>query len=322
MKKATTLPGLPGHPPAENRPTFRAMPAPVTGPAAPQARPAIPQPFQVTPEQARRLDRRQAWMNGVRARQQAFATRAPAIARRPDLSGDDFLNDHYVPMVPVAVPGAAAGWPAARWTPERLVELVGDVPVTFQGSRIGDPEFELMKDAHRRTMPFPAFMASILSTDGNESYLTAYNSADNRDALAPLERDLGHLGRYLTRAHGMPWIGPRGTFTPLHHDLTNNLLIQLVGRKRLLLVSPAATPFLANERHVFSEVHDLESEAHLARHPQARGVIRHEVVLEPGDALFIPVGWWHQVSSLDFSVMYTCTNFRWPNDAHSTFPTS
>jgi hypothetical protein len=301
---------------------FPGLPIQVTGSARtpPIAPPDGPQPFRVTPQQAQRLSQRQAWLNGVRGRQQAFATRAPAIMRRPELSTDDFLNDHYVPMVPVVIPGVAADWPAIGWTPERLVEIVGDAPVTFQAARKADPQFELMKDAHKRTAPFPEFMAAITASCGNDAYLTAYNSDTNRAALAPLERDLGFLDAYLTRQHGMPWIGPAGTFTPLHHDLTHNLLVQIVGRKRILLVSPSATPLLANERHVFSEVHDLESEAHLARHPQARAVIRHEVILHPGDALFIPVGWWHQVTSLDFSVTYTCTNFHWPNDAFATFP--
>lgn len=44
------------------------------------------------------------------------------------------------------------------------------------------------------------------------------------------------------------------------------------------------------------------------------------MTLEPGDALFIPLGWWHQVTALDFSVMYTHTNFRWPNDFHMSHP--
>lgn len=301
---------------------FPGLPIQVTGPARtpPIARPDAPQAFRVTPQQAQRLNQRQAWLNGVRARQQAFATRAPAIMSRPGLSTDDFLNDHYVPMVPVVIPGAAGDWAAIGWTPERLVEIVGDAPVTFQGGRTGDAQFELMKDAHKRTLPFPEFIAAITARSGNDAYLTAYNSDTNRAALAPLERDLGFLDAYLTHQHGMPWIGPQGTFTPLHHDLTNNMLVQIVGRKRIVLASPSASPLLANERHVFSEVHDLESETHLARHPQARSVIRQEVILHPGDALFIPVGWWHQVTSLDFSVMYTCTNFLWPNDAFATFP--
>ncbi len=36
----------------------------------------------------------------------------------------------------------------------------------------------------------------------------------------------------------------------------------------------------------------------------------------------MPLAWWHQVRSLDFSVTVTYTNFRWPNDAFATYPGS
>jgi len=48
----------------------------------------------------------------------------------------------------------------------------------------------------------------------------------------------------------------------------------------------------------------------------------YDVLLEPGEILFLPLAWWHQVKSLDFSVSATYTNFVWPNDAHETYPRS
>ncbi|MBO9671755.1 MAG: cupin-like domain-containing protein, partial [Sphingobium sp.] len=103
-------------------------------------------------------------------------------------------------------------------------------------------------------------------------------------------------------------------------DLTNNLLIQITGRKRIALVSPAQTRLMAHRRHVFSDVHDLESADCMARHPQAKDVRPYIVELQPGEMLYLPVGWWHQVRSLDFSVMMTCTNFLWPNEAWQDYP--
>jgi hypothetical protein len=36
--------------------------------------------------------------------------------------------------------------------------------------------------------------------------------------------------------------------------------------------------------------------------------------------LYVPVGWWHQVRSAEFSVTLTFTSFLWPNDASLGFP--
>jgi mannose-6-phosphate isomerase-like protein (cupin superfamily) len=33
----------------------------------------------------------------------------------------------------------------------------------------------------------------------------------------------------------------------------------------------------------------------------------------PGQALFIPVGWWHCVEALETSISMSFTNFVWPN---------
>ncbi len=114
--------------------------------------------------------------------------------------------------------------------------------------------------------------------------------------------------------------GPKGSFTPLHHDLTNNLLLQIVGRKVVLMAAPGETPKLYNDHGVYSRVRDITEPDILARFPRLDGIRIHRALLNPGDALFIPLGWWHQVSSLDFSVTITHTNFRWPNDFHATHP--
>ena len=47
---------------------------------------------------------------------------------------------------------------------------------------------------------------------------------------------------------------------------------------------------------------------------------RAEVRLTPGDLLFIPIGWWHQVRSESFSTMLTYTHFHWPNAGHENYP--
>src|SRR4029077_17812693 len=106
------------------------------------------------------------------------------------------------------------------------------------------------------------------------------------------------------------WLGPAGTVTPLHHDTTNIVFHQIYGRKRLLLVSPFDTSLLRRTRGVYC---DLDPE-HPERHPELEGVRILPVELGPGDALFIPVGWWHHVRSLDPSISISFTNLRIPNN--------
>ncbi|WCT75247.1 cupin-like domain-containing protein [Sphingomonas naphthae] len=286
--------------------------APVVAPIAPPPRP--------DPAIALALRRRE-WALDVAERQRALSPRTGGVPVVESLSSDDFLDHFYAPGRPVVIRGAMAGWPAlAKWTPAYLAETVGAAEIEYQGGRSGAADFELAKDRHRQRMPFDRYMAMIAREPGNDAYITAYNNAGNSAALAPLMADLGDLPRYLTPASGMMWIGPADTFTPLHFDLTNNLLAQIVGTKRILLAPPSETGRLHNRRHVFSDVHDLADPARLANYPSAKAVRHFTVDLAAGDLLYIPIGWWHQVRSLSFSVMLTYTNFLWPNAGHESFP--
>ncbi|HZG46089.1 MAG TPA: DUF6065 family protein [Allosphingosinicella sp.] len=291
--------------------------------AQPQQQPAPAQvqaPARSDPATELALKRRD-WIMDVHARQRLLSPRA-GLERARDLSGEDFLDYFYSPAWPVVIEGALEGWRALEhWTPDYLAAKIGSAPVDVQAGREANGAFEIEKDRHRRQMPFDQFISLIEGEPfGNDLYITAYNAAANRAALAPLDADLGTLEEYLTPEPGMMWIGPAGTFTPLHFDLTNNLIVQVVGTKKVIMSPPSQTQRLYNYRHVFSAVHDITDEGQLARYPLARGAQTIEIDLHAGEILFVPIGWWHQVTALDFSVTLTHTNFLWPNEGHESFP--
>ena len=291
------------------------------GAAPPFAAPATPAPTADAGREAAVALARRDWLMDVMETQRRLSAAASGLWRVEGLSGPEFLDQFYAPGRPCLIKGAIAHWPALeRWTPDYLRAAVGDAPVEYQGDRQGAGDFELAKDRHKQRLPFRAYLDLIERTPGNDAYVTAYNSAANQAAFAPLMADTRPIADYLTPGGGMLWIGPAGTFTPLHFDLTNNLLVQVTGRKHVLLVPSTQARFLYHRRHVFSDVHDLEDPARLQRYPLARRATPYAVTLEPGDLLFIPIGWWHQVRALDFSVMLTYTNFLWPNAGYESFP--
>lgn len=270
--------------------------------------------------------RKRDWLLQALEAQRRLAPDGEVVERRGGLSREEFLARYYAPARPVILTGEMDDWPALElWTPEYLRTTVGAAPVEYQGGRGGDPDFEIYKDNHRRAAPFSAFIDAVSQASGNDAYLTAYNSARNIQALSVLDKDLGFIGKVLSPAvehpHGMKWIGPAGTLTTLHHDLTNNLIAQIVGRKRIRLVAAADVGRMYNSTHVFSDVRSFDDpRLSLERFPLLEDVAAHEIVLEPGEALFTPLGWWHEVLALDFSVTVTYTNFLWPNEGYRTYP--
>jgi hypothetical protein len=267
------------------------------------------------------------WLLEAVERQRDLAPGLTTLERRSGLAAEEFLERYYAANRPVILTGEMSDWPALRlWTPDYLAAAVGERAVEFQGERTASDAFETDKDDHRRRATFAAFMDRITRAGaGNEAYLTAYNSAANAEALSVLRPDMGRLETFLDPqaegAFGMMWIGPAGTHTPLHHDLTNNFIAQVVGRKRVRMAPASEVGRLYNNRHVFSDIADLAGPtADAATFPRLEGLRVYDLVLEPGEVLFMPVAWWHQVTSLDFSVTVTFTNFRWPNNLHADYP--
>ena len=83
-------------------------------------------------------------------------------------------------------------------------------------------------------------------------------------------------------------------------QVMDNFLVQITGRKRVVLFSPedALNMYLNGDK---SEVLDIDN-PDLNKYPNFAKAKRYECYLEPGDMLFIPALWFHNVISLDFSI--------------------
>ena len=106
------------------------------------------------------------------------------------------------------------------------------------------------------------------------------------------------------------FIGGAGSVTPLHVDPsgTHAWLTQIHGRKRFTLFAPCEMAKLLKETPGggFKPLREILSE---------RLALSLEVVLHPGDTLFVPAHWPHEVECLDDSISVT-----WNFLGQSVFP--
>jgi len=260
------------------------------------------------------------WVLGIQSRLNRLA---PAeVPRRARLSGDAFLYDYYRRNQPVIITGMLEDCQASnKWNFDYLSAALGGREVEVQFGRDADADYELNSVAHRRRLPFADYVELVRNAGvTNDFYMTANNDGQNKDALRELMADLPPLSEYLSEAGGFFWFGPAGTITPFHHDLTNNFMIQVAGRKRVRLIAPCDTPNIYNQRHCFSQVDGRAID--LQRFPLMANVTVIDCVLAPGEILFLPVGWWHFVEALDVSITVSTTRFRWDNDFYSHYPSN
>lgn len=109
------------------------------------------------------------------------------------------------------------------------------------------------------------------------------------------------------------WVGACGNRSKLHFDPEENLLVPIRGVKKLILIKRSETPNVYQnlEGNILEskvDVFNLDRRAF----PKIDAVSYHQITLEPGEALYIPSGWWHAVeSSIEVNISL---NFWWlPN---------
>jgi len=198
-----------------------------------------------------------------------------------------------------------------------ICKKAGHVEVEIQEGRSDTTEFEKKSDALRSKALFSHFLDRVLTVDeSNDFYMTARNTSANANFLNQVLDTSTVCPELLegSRAQGnvFLWIGPKGTYTPCHHDLTNNLFLQVKGAKTFRLAPSLALLEVGNDHHCFTKT-KLE-ETDLRRKQAGLPPVSFTVTVNEGDILFIPLGWWHEVTGTEPSISVSATNFKARND--------
>lgn len=272
---------------------------------------------------ANRLRKRE-WTLRVYGRLAMMRADADVIQRRERLSRDEFFEQYYFQNRPVIITGMLKSWPACtKWDMEYFRSRCGDREVEVQFGRESDDNYEINGPKLKKLMPFREYVDMVEGAGTtNDFYMTANNASRNRAALAPLWDDVEPITEYLdgtSKDTGFFWLGPAGTRTPYHHDLTNNFMAQVIGRKHVKMVPLHDTAYVYNTIHCYSEVD--ASDVDLDGFPAFRKAQVLDCTLGPGELLFIPIGWWHYVEGLDPTVTLSFTNFLRYNDFAEDYTT-
>jgi hypothetical protein len=198
--------------------------------------------------------------------------------------------------LPFLTTGLVKRWPLSAQPPEILRERYSHVPVR---ARVGD--YINTAFAADRAMQDMSMGEYLDVVDSGVHALPPY--------LGNLElRELNSLCHWPTYFDKMGpprfWVGPAGTVTPLHCDYDDNIFAQIWGTKRIFLSPPHHDEFLYPREAnaiLFGSPFDPEA-PDFDQFPLARQATMIEVIVHPGDMLYVPAGWYHQVRALTFSL--------------------
>jgi hypothetical protein len=239
---------------------------------------------------------------------------------REQLSPEEFIHEYIHKNRPLIVTDALQSWPAlTRWTPRYLCSALGDREVALTDDGGLDTVERMSLSRYCEHLEWASAYAG--RPDGGIEDLR-YLRLKDLESLAPINNDwsrpyflperryllpLNWRGEDPSRSHypgfGV-FVSPRGSATRLHVDgiRSNAVLCQVHGVKRLFMISPEQEPLLPDRQ---------ERQARRARRLSLERPLfgeRVEVLefdLLPGEVLFIPRLWFHEVHTLETSISIT-----------------
>jgi hypothetical protein len=155
------------------------------------------------------------------------------------------------------------------------------------------------------TMGFAQVFDRILALIDHIDPPAIYAGSNPVDTFLPGFAAANPLPLPIPQASARVWIGNASHVAP-HFDISENIAVAALGRRRVTLFPPAQTPNLyvgpLDVTIAGQPVSMVDIRApDLARYPRYAEAMRHAVQaeLEPGDALYMPSLWWHCIEALD-----------------------
>jgi hypothetical protein len=216
-----------------------------------------------------------------------------------------FKDEFYTPQIPVVIRSFAKEWPAyTKWNWKYFKDKVGDQRVGIYNN--------IKSDAYT-----PINTADDYKTFGDYIDMISKGPAGWRiflfnifDHAPELVNDFTWPEEYMkgfVKKYPMLFVGGASSITHMHFDidLSNIIHTQFAGKKRVLLF-----PF--TEQHKlyrkpwevlsladFSNYYTEDSKLDYDRFPALKYARGYEVLLDHGDTLFMPAGYWHHMEYLE-----------------------
>ena len=210
-------------------------------------------------------------------------------------------------------------WQAYRWSPAYIQSRTKLLSGVYENdNRWFGPYFDHRKPLSEYTKRFNPYKTNVtLSLD--EFFKRLHKPLKNH--FYYFTGDLDQLGQWAyqeiqpinellllnpKRSSVNVWMGQPNVIAHCHYDGYHNFYAQLYGTKRFILFSPTNWPGLypypfLHPSHAQAQVNATDSDD-VRRFKLIRNVEALKITLRPGDLLYIPPLWFHEVESLSVSI--------------------
>lgn len=209
------------------------------------------------------------------------------------ISKKDFSELYFTPLRPLVIQDLASSWPALKkWTPDFFKANHGtqQVKVYDQGFVVAGASYM----AKAKSMSLADFIDAVITTS-QDLRMFLYNISSE---IPELINDIvfPDLVEGLSKKFVFMFFGCKDSVTQMHFDIDMSHVFHtsIFGKKTITLFPYEQGKQL--HRYPFTcrsyvDVHQPDFE----QYPGLKEVQGYQVVLEPGETLYIPSGYWHHL---------------------------
>lgn len=221
------------------------------------------------------------------------------------ISPAEFKKEFYEKKFPVIIRQLSHKWPAyTKWNWNYFKQLVGDKKVPLYNNVKSDAYTPINKADDYKT--FGEYIDMISSGPAGWR-IFLFNIFDHAPQLINDFTWPEHLMKGFVKKYPMLFTGGATSITHMHFDidLSHILHTQFAGRKRVLLFpfeeqyKLYRKPYEVLSMADFSNYYMQNGTPDYEKFPALKLAQGYEAVLDHGDTLFMPAGWWHHMEYID-----------------------
>lgn len=223
------------------------------------------------------------------------------IDRYDDLDRDSFRKKYLKTGTPVVVKNLAKSWPAySKWNFEYFKSVAGDQTVPlYDGSKTDGTKKVNEPDT---TMKFADYL-DLIAREPSQLRIFLFNIVSHMPDVKKDYTNPPYCDWFVDQFPAL-FFGGGGSSVFMHYDIDAPSIFHthFVGRKRVTLVDPKYTPLMYKLPLSWHAIEDIDwRNPDYEKFPALRGVTAHTTVLEHGETVYMPKGWWHFMEYLDGS---------------------
>ena len=222
------------------------------------------------------------------------------------ISAEQFKKNYYQTNIPLVVKDLAKDWPAyTKWNWSYFKQLVGNKKVGLYNNVKSDAYTPINTADDYKT--FGEYIDMV--SNGPAAWrIFLFNIFDHAPELIKDFTWPEHLMKGFVKKYPMLFTGGATSITHMHFDIdvSHILHTQFIGKKRVLLFPYQEQhklyrkPFEVLSLADFSNYSDeTKSKLDFEKFPALKLAKGYEVILEHGDTLFMPAGYWHHMEYIE-----------------------